>query len=448
MKVSPYLLFFLLAFASCKKSGTNPQPPVNPPDPVKPAKLSFKWAKSFGGPLFEELPKLATDDAGNVYLTGKFRGTVDFDPGTGTQNLTAPTTGEIYFAKYDKDGNFVFVKNISVSGVTYKGIGADAAGNVYFAGTFTGRPDFDTGAGTQTLVSKGEQDIFVVKYDTNGNIVNKFAIGNSKNEDLKALTVDKAGNCYLGGGSAGVIDMDPGTAVKNLSYPICFIAKYDASGNHIFHKNISTFEKNELLIDPGAIVLTTDKDGSVYAAGCFFVDEYYAGIPNHGADKSKYSVALIKFTVTGNYVYAKPYSYGPNYYLSTINTDADNNVCLSGEYDEQVSFVSKFDNNGIRLFKKTYNNAGLMSAAFDHLGNIYASYQADGYPNIDKLQADGQVLSSKVVNVYAKFSQSTTSLYIAGIFYLPSVDLNFDEGVDIHTNNGDYDVFISKYQLD
>ncbi|RYZ94455.1 MAG: hypothetical protein EOP47_27820 [Sphingobacteriaceae bacterium] len=229
MKLSHCIIALAVLLHACKKANTPDKPipdpiiPIVPVDTVK--KLEFTWAKSFGGTGVEGILDMATDDAGNVYLTGKFKGMVDFDLGAGVQNLTAGGDNATYFAKYNTNGVLVFVKDITVIGVNYVAMGGDATGNVYFAGNFTGKVDIDKGPAVQKLDSKGGVDVFVVKYDTGGNVLSKFIIGNSGNESVAGLAVDRTGNCYLAGTSNYVIDVDPGTTVKNVNRPKCFLAK-------------------------------------------------------------------------------------------------------------------------------------------------------------------------------------------------------------------------------
>src|ERR1700741_4105371 len=94
------------------------------------------WAKPFGGPNDESGTSMVTDAAGNVYTTGYFRNTVDFDPGAGVANLSSGWYGA-FILKLDGDGNYVWAK--AVSSIYYavgNAIGFDQAGNIYIAGYF------------------------------------------------------------------------------------------------------------------------------------------------------------------------------------------------------------------------------------------------------------------------------------------------------------------------
>src|SRR5215831_10778338 len=118
--------------------------------------VNFKWEKHMGGEAGNAAgSSIAVDAAGNVYTTGDFSGTVDFDPGPGTYNLTSAGTYDMFISKLDSSGNFIWAKQMGgnsdgnyASGVS---ITLDAAGNVYTTGVFSGTVDFDPGPGIFNL---------------------------------------------------------------------------------------------------------------------------------------------------------------------------------------------------------------------------------------------------------------------------------------------------------
>ena len=67
-----------------------------------------------GGTDFDESRSIATDAAGNVFTTGRFEGTVDFDPGAGTFNLISAGNDDIFFSKLDASGNLVWAKRLGI----------------------------------------------------------------------------------------------------------------------------------------------------------------------------------------------------------------------------------------------------------------------------------------------------------------------------------------------
>ncbi|MCH8890811.1 MAG: hypothetical protein IH827_07025, partial [Myxococcales bacterium] len=97
---------------------------------------------------------MAVDAAGNVYTTGFFLGTADFDPGPGTFNLTSAGSVDVFVQKLDTAGNPVWAVGMGGTGTDQGlGVAVDGAGNVYTSGFFQGTADFDPGPGTFNLTS-------------------------------------------------------------------------------------------------------------------------------------------------------------------------------------------------------------------------------------------------------------------------------------------------------
>ena len=128
---------------------------------------NLAWAKGLGGTLGDQGRSVAVDGAGNVYTTGFFNGTVDFDPNAGVFNLTSAGSNDIFVSKLDATGNLVWAKAMGGTNVDIGlGIAVDATGNVYTTGYFNGTVDFDPNAGVLNLTSTGAQDNFVSKLET------------------------------------------------------------------------------------------------------------------------------------------------------------------------------------------------------------------------------------------------------------------------------------------
>jgi hypothetical protein len=106
----------------------------------------FEWAGALRGTLAETPTGIAADASGNVYTTGYFNGTTDFDPGAAVYNLTPVGSDDIFISKVDVNGDFVWAISIGGTGSdNANAIAVDNAGNIYTTGFFNGTVDFDPG---------------------------------------------------------------------------------------------------------------------------------------------------------------------------------------------------------------------------------------------------------------------------------------------------------------
>ncbi len=155
----------------------------------------FVWARAMGGTYWDEGHAIAVDSAGNVYTTGYFRDTVDFDPGPGTYDLTSAGWADIFVSKLDSGGNFVWAKSMGGPSEDQGwDIAVDGAGNVCTTGYFFETADFDPGPGIYNLTSVGEADIFVWKLDSSGDFVWAKSMGGTEWDMGNGIAVEGAGN--------------------------------------------------------------------------------------------------------------------------------------------------------------------------------------------------------------------------------------------------------------
>ena len=269
---------------------------------------NFVWAKSMGGTNYDIGNSIALDASGNVYTTGIFYGTADFDPGTGTANLTSVGNGNIFISKLDASGNFVYAKSVGgTNGNEGFSIAIDTSGNVYTTGYFYGTADFDPGAGIfyLTSVSASYSDIFISKLDTSGDFVYAKSMGGTNYDISNSIALDASGNIYSTGYFQGTSDFDPGVGTFNLtsadSAADIFISKLDASGNFVWAKQIGGTD-----YDYGRS-MSLDASGNVYTTGDFYgtVDfDPGAGTFNLTSGSGA-AIFISKLDASGNFVYAK-----------------------------------------------------------------------------------------------------------------------------------------------
>jgi hypothetical protein len=227
------------------------------------------WAKQLGGAgQFEYGFSVAVDAIGNVYSTGYFQSTGEFDPGVGVYNLTASgTTQDTYISKLDASGNFVWAKQLAGTGnEDSRSIAVDGSGNVYTTGKFDGVLDFDPSAATYTLNTFGSNDIYVSKLDVSGNFVWGKQLGGSASDFAYSIAVDACGNAYTTGFFNATADFDPSASTYTItsagSYDI-FISKLDPVGNFVSVKQMGSTGVE------GGNCVTVDANGSIYTTGWF-----------------------------------------------------------------------------------------------------------------------------------------------------------------------------------
>lgn len=232
---------------------------------------NFVWAKKMGGASADLVSAMTLGGGGNVFITGLFSGTADFDPSSFTYTLNA-IGNDIFIAKLDVLGNFYWSQQITGNpsgNRTAKAIASDGNGNIYTAGSFNNVVDFDSSPATATLSSAGlNDDVFVLKINSSGNFVWVKQIGAASTESANGMDVDAVGNVYLNGSFLGTVDFDPSADLHNFSSSSApktdiFILKLSTAGNYVWAAALGGIENdigNKIKVDAA---------GKVYATGIF-----------------------------------------------------------------------------------------------------------------------------------------------------------------------------------
>ncbi|MCL9805788.1 SBBP repeat-containing protein [Flavobacterium amniphilum] len=126
---------------------------------------SALWAKTFGGTGAEFISSITCDSSGNVFSTGYFNGTVDFDPGVATTSLTTNGGNDVFVQKLTDSGSFVSAGRFGSTGNDVGNfIRIDANNKIITTGTFNGTCYFNPNSSSvDSVVSAGAEDGFVQK---------------------------------------------------------------------------------------------------------------------------------------------------------------------------------------------------------------------------------------------------------------------------------------------
>jgi hypothetical protein len=281
---------------------------------------ALAWAKQIN--TTKRNIAITTDVTGNVYATGTYEGTVDFDPGPDSFKLSSSANpGQSYsgafILKLDTAGNFVWVKGLGNAGYTISAndISLDSAGNVYTTGVFFNTADFNPAinpADTFKLTASGSSDIYISKLTNTGDFVWAKKMGGSGADAPVAMVADPGGNVYTTGSFKATADFDPGTAITNLTatgYADVFLSKLDASGNMVWAKAFLAEGPVSAFNRVVAAAIAVDTAGNVYSTGNFggSIDFDPGGTVNNltsTGSNDQYGY-ISKLDAAGNFVWAK-----------------------------------------------------------------------------------------------------------------------------------------------
>lgn len=244
------------------------------------SKGDFVWAKQLGGAGFNDFGySVGSDSFGNIYTSGYFYGTGDFDPGAGTYLMSAadsPTmpkgfNADAFIVKLSAEGSFRWGKQVTndtlYADETNADLAVDAKGNCYMTGRFFGTTDADPGKGRYRLISKGMEDAYVIKLDSGGLFQWAFQIGGKDAENGNNLYLDANGDLYLAGSFSATVDFDPGSSstfnLVSYGYEDAFVAKYNSAGKLLWVKQMGGTGKD------GATGVIANQEGIIYSTGYF-----------------------------------------------------------------------------------------------------------------------------------------------------------------------------------
>lgn len=217
---------------------------------------NFIWVKQFGAASNDLIKRISTDENRNVYATGTFEGTVDFDPGVGSHILSSVGNADVFIQKLDKEGDFVFAQS-------FGGTGSERMNDmfikdefIYSTGMFFNTVDFDGSANIDYKTSAGLGDIYIHKMDTSGTFQWVKTMGSTGYDESLGIYADSAHNVFSCGLFSYNTDFDPGPSEEIISTSYSkeqFVHKLDSSGAFEWVYPILNFgnrdNPNDLIVD-------------------------------------------------------------------------------------------------------------------------------------------------------------------------------------------------------
>jgi hypothetical protein len=365
---------------------------------------NFIWARAMGHVVDDEGYSIAVDASGNVYTTGVFAHTVDFDPsGITSYNISSVNySPDVFISKLDSNGNFVWAKAMggSDNDIGY-GIALDDSGNVYTAGAFSGTADFDPGSGNFNLTASGYNDVFISKLDSDGNFIWAKSMGGPQYAWAQGICVDPTG-VYTTGHFSDSADFDPGVGQFNLQSVgnnDIFVSKLNTSGNFVWAKAMGGTSDD----DSHSIAVYGE---NIYTCGLFSSTADFdpgAGIFNLTSVGSP-DIFISKLDFNGNFIWAKSMG-GPEYSEArSIAVDVSGNVYTTGIFTGTTDFDPGVGTHALT----SVGGNDLYVSKLDASGNFQWAKTSGG--TLDDAALSVAVANSGKVNMTGYFSSPSISL--------------------------------------
>lgn len=391
------------------------------------------WALAEGGKGFDQGGDLEFDQSGNLYLTGIFQDTVDFDPGVASQNIGSNGNFDIFIQKFDVYGNLLWVRTMgSAQGDNGIALNLTPAGNVLLTGVFSDSVDFDPGPAIYKLKSSGNRDAFLLQLDAQGDFIWARSLGGIAADQANVAFTDPSGNIYWGGLYQGTVDLDPGVAAlpyTSAGSDDIYFMKMDSSGNLIWVKSIGGALSDRVysaaINDSGEVFLTGSYQGVVDfdpGAGSFLLQN--TGDPD---------VFLLKLDKQGNFVWAKSYGGSSWDAAASLYLDPAENIYVSGIFEDSAdfdpgpnvvqvfsnggfdAFTLKLDSNGDFVWVATAGGAGYDAANAIVSGSLGLTYVAGEFESTADFDPDSGIVNLSAAGendiFVQKIRESTFSIY-------------------------------------
>ena len=375
---------------------------------------NWQWAKSVGGMGDNKATSVAVDVSGNSYVAGTFN---SFSLVFGSTILTnaGNSTYDMFLAKYDVNGNVLWAKRAGGLGsdAAYS-LAVDASGNTYLAGSFSSST---LAFGSTTLTNVGSYDIFLAKYDVNGNVLWAKNAGGTSSDGALSVAVDASGNTYLAGSfTSSTLAFSSTTLTNaNVGWDDIFLAKYDVNGNVLWAKNAGGMGGDM------AYSVSVDVSGNIYLTGGFASPTLAFGsttLTNSGST----DMFLAKYDANGTVLWAKSTGGTTDDYAFSVSVDVSGNTYLAGSFNS-LSIV--FGSTALTNADNTGNTNDMFFVKYDATGTILWAKSAGG-TNLDE--------------AFSVAVDASGNIYVAGGFYSPTLAF----GSTTLTNAGSSSVFIAK----
>ncbi len=252
------------------------------------------WTEQLGTPNYDYSCSVAVDGAGNAFISGYTSGSLG---GTNAGSTDA------FVTKYDSDGNLLWTQQLGTSGSDYSySVGVDGAGNAFISG-YT--------SGSLGGPKPGREDVFLSKYDAEGNALWTRLLGTTRYDYGFGVAVEGTGGAYITGHTTGSL------GGPNAGSYDAFLSKYDAEGNAVWTRQLGTTTNDY------SLGVAVDAAGNAYISGYTWGS---LGGPNAGS----HDAFVSKYDTEGNLLWTHQLGTASSDRSFGVAVDAIGDVYISG----------------------------------------------------------------------------------------------------------------------
>lgn len=395
---------------------------------------------SAGGTGTEEGQGVVVDSSGNVFVTGYFAQTAVF----GDTSVISVGGLDMFLAKYNNNGTLLWVRTAGgPDNDAARDIAIGKDQSVYITGGFQTSASF----GATNLVSAGLGDIFLAKYDADGNLTWVRQAGSVGDETAFGVTVDSTNNAYITGYFVGMAGFSS-ALILSVGVADIFIAKYNSSGT------LTWVQRAGDAYTDIAYKIAVDKNGFVYITGYFNIGTTFGASTIYSAGENDIFIAKYN-PVTSSWMWAQRAGGNINDSAEDITVDVSGNLYITGYFANTATigstsitapggihwdaFVAKFDTDGILQWVTrgggVFTDVG-RSITLDKQNNVYIT---------------GHFSDTATFGTSTIFSKGDTDIFIAkytnnGVFeWIQTGGNTLDDSGAALTSDSKNNVFVTGY---
>lgn len=358
---------------------------------------SWLWAHSGGGKGADQTSSMATDSAGNLFVTGYYADSAIFSD----ISIGSRKGNHFFLAKYSKEGILLWIKTTGFAAGQSQGTGITIGKNdyLYITGYFYDSLALDK----IILTSSGNEDVFLAKYDLEGDLQWAVSGGGPGYNLSRSLSTDKiSGNIYIAGSFSGTAHFG-GKEIKSKGGDDIFLISYNSSGSVVWAKNFGSVK------DDAGFGVTCSNSGDVVLTGTFSDTADIGG--KKLIAKGRTDIFIAKYSSEGDLRWAEQAgdtTYGDK---PAVVMDEAENVYVTGRFYFDAPgavpgcdgigniYIAKYNKTGVKQWMKCAGNGGEESGdaiVVDSSGYIYVTGGYDYTINF----GSGKILNSGLIDAF------------------------------------------------